>query len=244
MRSSPRALSPQNLARAGGALYLVIFAMAALGLYLQSKLIVVGDAAATASHIMNAQLQWRASIAAETVTFLCDIPLAAIFFILLRPVNEPVALIAALFRFAEAVMGCMIVILHAVPLMLLGGATFLRAVPMNQLQAYAYLSLRAYEYGWGLNLIPFGLHLLLLGYLMWQSTYFPRALGLLAALAGAGYVANSFALIAVPSIASVTYIVMFVFGLLGELALTLWLLVKGVNVPAWQRVLMQYHRAE
>lgn len=98
-------VSPQAYARAGGILYVVIFVMAGISMGLQSRLIVSGDAAATASHILASASQWRLSLAAELVMFGCDIPLALIFYVLLRPVNEPIALLAAFFRFAEAVMG-------------------------------------------------------------------------------------------------------------------------------------------
>lgn len=53
------------------------------------------------------------------------------------------------------------------------------------------------------------------------------------ALAGAGYVLNSSALIAAPRFSDATFIVMLVFGLLGEAGLCLWLLVFGVNLPKW-----------
>ncbi|MBV8067916.1 MAG: DUF4386 family protein, partial [Candidatus Eremiobacteraeota bacterium] len=65
-------VSPQAYARVGGALYVVVFVLAALSMGLQSGLIVSGDAAATASHILASQSLWRLSVSAELLMFGCD----------------------------------------------------------------------------------------------------------------------------------------------------------------------------
>lgn len=226
-------VSPQAYARAGGILYLVIFVMAGISMGMQSRFIVVGDAAATASQILASASQWRLSLAAELVMFGCDIPLALIFYVLLRPVNEPIALLAALFRFAEAAMGSLNVVWQVAALALLSGGTWLHGIDSQALQSLAYLSLKLYDNGFAIALIPFGLHCIFLGYLIYRSTYLPKTIGVLMTLAGVGYVLNSFALIAAPRFSDATFIVMLVFGLLGEVGLTLWLLVFGVNLPKW-----------
>lgn len=210
--------SPQAYARAGGILYLVIFVMAGISMGLQSRFIVVGDAAATASHILASASQWRLSLAAE---------------LLLRPVNEPIALLAAFFRFAEAVMGSLNVVWQVAALALLSGGTWLHGIDPQALHSLAYLSLKLYDNGFAIALIPFGLHCIFLGYLIYQSTYLPKTIGVLMTLAGAGYLLNSFALIAAPRFSDATFIVMLAFGLLGEVGLCLWLLVFGVNLPKW-----------
>ncbi len=156
-----------------------------------------------------------------------------IFFILLRPVNPALSLLSAFFRFAEAVIGCAIVALHVVPLLLLGGGAYLKAVDSHELQAFALLSIKLYNYAFGIALVPFGIHCVLLGYLIFKSTYLPKAFGVLLVLAGFAYVVNSFALLAVPAIAGVTFIAMFATGISAEIGLTLWLIVFGVNVARW-----------
>jgi Domain of unknown function (DUF4386) len=233
MTERPVQVSPQAYARVGGLLYLVIFVMAAVSMGLQSRMIVPGDPAATASHIAASQMQWRLSIGAELIMFTCDIPLAAIFFVLLRPVNPTLALLSALFRFAEAVVGSVIVLLHYLPVMLLGGAAYLNGLEPQQLQASALLSIKLYDYGFGVALIPFGLHCVTLGYLLFRSTYLPKTLGVLMAIAGVCYTINSFALFIAPKLAGPTFIALVVSGLPAELGLCLWLLVMGVNVPKW-----------
>jgi Domain of unknown function (DUF4386) len=234
--------SPQVYARVGGWLYAVIFVMAGLSMNLESKLIVSDDPAATAHHIVASLSQWRIATASELVMFSCDIALALIFYILLRPVNANLALLAALFRFAEATIGSINVIWHAAPVFLLGSTGYLKAVEPQTLQTLAYVSLRLYDYGFAIALIPFGLSCFLLGYLIFASTYLPRTLGVLMMIAGACYVINSFALVAAPGIASATFIAMFAFGFPAELGLCLWLIIMGVNVQKWNRIVMASYK--
>lgn len=80
---------------------------------------------------------------------------------------------------------------------------------------------------------------MLLGYLIFASTYLPRTLGVLMVIAGACYVLNSFALVAAPALTNATFIAMFVFGFPAELGLCLWLIVMGVNLPKWNSVLLR-----
>lgn len=230
--------SPQTYARVGGVLYLLIFIFAALSMGLQSKLVVPGDAAATVSHISASLLQWRISVAAEMAMFTCDIPLAVIFYILLRPVNANLALLAAFFRFAEAVIGSAIVTLHAAPIVLLNGSAYFKSVDAQTLQSLALLAIKLYDYGFGIALVSFGFHCLLLGYLIYRSTYLPKLLGALLAVAGVCYVLNSFALIVAPGVANYTFIAMLISGFPAELGLCLWLIVFGVNVTKWKAVLL------
>ena len=226
----------QAYARAAGWLYVAVFVLAALSMGLQSSLIVSGDAAATASRIAASQTQWRLSIASALIMFTCDVPLAVIFYVLLRPVNDGLALLSAFFRFAEAIIGSINLIWYAVPLLLLSGAAYLTAVDPRTLHALTYVALKLYDNGFGIALIPFGLHCIVLGYLIFRSTYLPRVLGVLLVLAGAAYIVNSFALIAAPALAGATFIALFAAGLPAELGLCVWLIVKGVNLTRWDAV--------
>ena len=79
-------------------------------------------------------------------------------------------------------------------------------------------------------LLFFGLFCLLIGYLILRSSFLPRVLGVLMAVAGLSWLA--FLLPAVPHYLS---IIIEVFGFLAELSLCLWLLVMGVNVERWKQ---------
>jgi hypothetical protein len=105
---------------------------------------------------------------------------------------------------------------------------------VEQLQALALtfvtLSLQANDIG----LVFFGLHVLSIGYLIRRSTFLPRILGALLIVTGVCYLTNSFAnFLSLPFKAYLLPLVA-AGGLLGEGALTVWLLVKGLNVQRWK----------
>jgi hypothetical protein len=86
-----------------------------------------------------------------------------------------------------------------------------------------------YDYGFGVALIFFGVECVILGYLIYRSTYLPKAVGVLMVAAGASYLINSFSLVAAPPLASALFPLILLPSLVGESSLALWLLVKGVD---------------
>src|SRR5436305_9255375 len=121
--------SPQAYARIGGALYLIIIVAGILGeLFIRGRIIVTGDAAATAHNIMASQSLWRVGIAGDLVMHVCDVPLMLIFYVLLRPVNKNLALLVVLFNLIQtAVMVANEIVLLA-PLFPSAGAEFPKSV--------------------------------------------------------------------------------------------------------------------
>ena len=226
--------SPQVYARLGGMLYLMIIVAGALGeIFIRGKLIVSGDAISTANNIMASQALWRTGITVDIMMHVFDIPLMLIFYVLLKPVNKNLALLAVLFNLIQTAVLVANKLNLLMPLFLLGNAEYLNAFEPNQLSALAYVFVKAHDYGFGIGLIFFGFECFVLGYLIFRSDYFPRILGILMALAGLGYLANSFAILLAPAYAGTIFPIL-VLALVGELSLCLWLLVKGVNVQRWK----------
>ena len=120
------------------------------------------------------------------------------------------------------------------PWFLLGDANYLKAFEPQQLQALAYLSIKSHGYGFGIGLIFFGCVLLVNGYLIIRSGYFPKAIGVMIQIAGICYLINSFALILAPSLTDILFPAILLPPFIGELSLCLWLIIKGVNLPKWQ----------
>jgi hypothetical protein len=226
--------SPQVYARIGGVLYLIIIIFGIFAeLLVRDKLIVSGDATATATNILDSESLWRISVASEIMYLACAVALTMIFYVLLAPVSKNIALLAAFFNLVSiAVQAVSTVSLFAV-LSLLGGASYLRAFEPHQLQALAYLSLRLYNFGFGVCLVFFGCCLFLYGYLIFKSGYFPKFLGVLVAIGAVSYLVNSFVLFLAPTYAAAIFPIL-VLAFIGELALCLWLIVVGVNVPKWE----------
>ena len=226
--------SPQLYARVGGLLYLIIIVAGITGeLFVRGSIIVSGDAAATANTLIASQSLWRAGIAGDLVMHLCDVGVMLVFYALLRPVSKHLALLAVLFNLVQTSVLVANKLNLLVPVFLLGDAAYLKAFSPQQLQALSYVSLRTHDFGFGVGLIFFGVECIVVGYLIFQSGYFPKLLGLLMQLAGVCYLTNSFALILSPALASRLFPFVLLPPFVAELSMALWLLVKGVNMPKW-----------
>jgi hypothetical protein len=229
--------SPQVYARIGGMLYLLIIVSGMVGeVVVRGKLVVSGDAATTAHNIAASPLLWRVGIASDLIMHVCDVPLMLIFYVLLKPVNKPLALLAVLFNLVQTAALVAYKLTLVVALFLLGDAEYLKAFDLKQLQALTYLSVRADGYGFGMGLIFFGFECLILGYLIRRAGYLPKFLGVLMQVAGLCYLTNSFALLLAPKVAGVLFPAILLPAFVGELSLCLWLLVRGVDIPRWEEL--------
>jgi hypothetical protein len=227
--------SPQTYARIGGVLYLLIIVVGGFTEgFVRSSLVVSGDAAATARNIMASESLWRITFAGQLAMYVCAVALVLILYTLLRPVNANLALLAAFFNLVSIAIEGINSLAHFAPLLLLGGGDYLKSFEPHQLQAMALLSLQLHEYGFGISLIFFSFTLLLLGYLIFRSGYFPKTLGILLTIGALCYLTNSFALFLAPALEALLFPGILVPAGIAELSLCLWLIVMGVNVPKWK----------
>lgn len=227
--------SPQVYARIGGALYLIIIGLGIFGeAFVRGRIIVSGDAAATAANIISMESLWRFGIASEFLSLICTIALAMIYFVLLRPVSRELNLLATFFRLVSIVVEAVAALNLFAALFPLGNAAFLKAFTPEQLYALASLATKSHSYGFSVSLLFLGCTFLIHGYLIFRSGYLPRVLGVLIQVAGVGYLTNSFALILYPAVANRVFLAIMVPVFIGEASLCLWLLVKGVNVQKWR----------
>ena len=227
--------SPRLKARTAGAQWLIIIVLAAFAeFFVRGKVVGDGDAAATAANILEHERLYRLGAAAALVYLACDVAVAVIFYELLEPVSRSLSLLASFFRLAMvAVLGANLLNLFA-PLVLLKSAASLTGFEAAQLQALALVSVRLYTQVYFVSLLFFGVHCLLLGYLIYRSTFFPRIVGVLMGLAGACYLINGFANVLAPEQAARVFPYLMLLGLPGELSLTVWLLAVGVNDQRWR----------
>ncbi len=227
--------SPRLYARIAGVLYLLIIVVGLFGeVFVRDRLIVSGDAAATAANIRLMESLWRFHIAAELFLLICAVALLLILFVLLRPVSRDLALLAVFFNLVSIGVEAATTMYLIVALFPLGNAGYLKAFAPEQLYAMASLSLRSHSYGFGVSLIFFGCFCLVVGYLIFRSGFFPKAIGVLMQITGVCYLMNSFTLILAPSFANRVFLAIMVPAFVGEASLCLWLLVKGVNVEKWK----------
>jgi hypothetical protein len=226
--------SPQVYARIGGVLYLIVIVIGFCGeFFVRDKLVVSGDVTATANNIMASESLWRISIAGDLILLVCSVALTLILYVLLKPVNKNLALLAVLFNIVEFPIEAVSKLCLLAALFLSGNADYLKAFEPHQLHALVKISLKLHDYGFAVDLVFFGFACLIYGYLLFRSGYFPRTLGVLMAIAGLSYLTNSFTLILAPAYAGTIFPIL-VLALIGELSLCLWLMVKGVNVQRWK----------
>jgi hypothetical protein len=149
-------------------------------------------------------------------------------YVLLRKASKTGALASAGFRLTGTAIYGVNLLNYFAALLLLGGAEYLNGLDSGQLNSLAMLFLDIHRHGYDLGLFFFGVHCLFLGYLLYRSGLFPGILGVLMYLAGVGYVLGSFTLFLFPSLSGAIAPV-YIAPLVGELALCLYLLIKGAR---------------
>ena len=189
------------------------------------KLVIPGNATTTAEDIMASAALFRTGISLLLVVAILDVVVAWALYILLKPANKSLSLLAAWLRVVYAGMFAVALTSLLNVLQLLTDADYLKAFEGNQLYAQVMLSLSAFQSGWDIGLVIFGLHLLVVGCLAFKSGYIPKWLGALLVIAGIGYIVDSIGKFLVPNynltIAAFTFV--------GEVLLIFWLLWKGIR---------------
>ena len=191
-----------------------------------ASLIMPTDAVATTSNIAASTGLFGAGIAALMIVAVLDVVVAWGMYVVLRPVNQRVALAVAWLRVAYAVVFAYALLNLLDVAQLLNGATA-ATLQSDQLQTQVATSVTAFRDGWDLALAIFGLHLVGLGGLLYRSVDFPRFLGALVILAGIGYLADSFGRILVPGYT----LTISTFTFVGEALLIVWLFKLAIRGP-------------
>lgn len=224
----------QTYARLAGLGYLVIILTGIFAEFLvRSRIIVPGNAAATAANMLAAQGLFRMGLASEFLMLLTDAALALALYVIFKPYSRNLALLAAFFRLAHASIVGGNLLNTYVPLLLLGDAPYLSSFAPEQIHGLILLFLNAHSFGYVIGLAFFGVHCLVLGYMAARSGYVPRVLGILLMIAGLGYLTDSFGRALLSNYAEVEnlfLLVVFLPAFIGEVSFCLWLLVKGVRI--------------
>jgi hypothetical protein len=235
--------SIKKQARFAGVLYALIGITAPIGLvYVPGKLMVRGDATATADRIRAAGSLLRLGIASELFHQIVAVFLVLALFRLFRAVNEKHAVLMVVLSLLGVPIVMLNVLTEIAALTLLSGVNFLSVFDKPQLDALAFLFLRLHARGldvaaffWGLWLFPFAV-------LVIRSRFIPRALGYLMMIAGAAYVANSTVALVLPQYAAmVNPVAMILFA--GELPIMFWLLIWGAKEQSPLKLKDSYEHA-
>ena len=189
-------------------------------------LVTEGSAAQTATDIMASEGTFRLGIASLVVVIALDVVVAWALYRVFSPVSRSLSMLAMALRLVYSGV-FMVAIGHLLGAVRLLSNDGYRAVfGVDQVNAQAMLEITAFNDIWYVGQFLFGLHLLLIGYLAYRSGYVPRLLGVLIAISGLGYAADSLG--AVLSQGSWTDITSFTF--IGEFLLALWLLIRARRI--------------
>ena len=235
MKTIIREMSPSAYARLAGVLYLVITVAAVFAhMVIPEQFIVAGDAGATAANIAANEATFRlGTVGNELIILLSEIVLAVVLYVLLKPVSQTLSLIAAISRLAMTTIHGLNLLNYYFVFKLLSGGAVASAFSPEQVNALVTLFLDAHSIGFTIGIAFLVPHVLILGYLIVRSGYFPRLLGFLFIAAGLGYLMDATGLLLVASYTTTPGLIAAVIAS-AEIAFPIWLLVKGVNKERWQ----------
>ena len=218
-------MHPTNkAARVAGAVYLSLVLTAPFSLlYVPGKLIVRGNAAATANNILTHEMLFRLSIVGDLFSSVIFICLGLALYRLLSGVNKMWAGAMVALVLVSATIGFMNVLNNIAALTLF--------LEKPQRDALAYLFIRLHNQGEFMNEIFWGLWLFPFGLLVFRSGFLPRFLGVWLMLGCFAYLVLSLIALLFPPYYDAAFKIAQPV-LFGELAIMLWLLIKGAKVPA------------
>lgn len=223
-------MSPRFRARLAAAFFLLtllggVFAQG----FVSNRLVVHGDAAATAANIFAHKTLYQWGFTVYLIEMACNITTVVLFYTLLRPAGRTVSLIAASLGLAGCVIKSFARVFYLAPLFVLGGAHYLSVFTTEQLQALALIFLTVNGQGAGMALAFFGFYTFLIGYLIFKSTFLPRFLGVLFAISGLGWLS-----FLSPTLGNTLFDYVSSFALLASAVTLFWFFVFGVNEQRWR----------
>lgn len=214
-------------ARLAGFFWLLTMIAGVFAMVGRMKVVTSEDAAAVATNILASEALFRSAITANILATCFYLVATLLVYELLRPVNRSVSLLAALFSLLGCAVGALSSVLDLAPFVILRGGQYATAFAVDQSQALTLMFLRLAGQTNNVGLVFFGLHCLLTGYVLYKSRLVPRAIGGLLMFAGIGWLTFLW-----PPLAGGLFPFNVLPGFIGELSLTLWLLIKGVNERA------------
>ena len=200
--------------------------------FVRGALVVRNDPAGTAANILAHPLLYRAGLVADLAMLASYVVVTLLFYNLFRPVSRSMSMTGALFSLTGIGVLAVNSLTHVAPLILLAPDAYLGSVPTAQLQVAALVSLKLHGAGYEIAGFFFGIYCMLVGDLAFRSRFIPKLLGVAMAVGGLSYLIDSVATFLSPGFAARLPNIPLLGGL-AELALSVWLIVWGVNVEKW-----------
>ena len=217
-------------ARITGFLYLLIIVCAGFSQgYVRESLVVFGDASLTADNILSNAGLFRLGLVADLIAFLLDAVVAILLYQLLKPAGKTLAMIATTFRLlAHPAIASINLLNHMMALNVLKSGHEMEFAAL-QTPSLAMAFLEAHRTGYLIAGAFFGIHCLLLGFMIYRSGKIPQVFGFLMIGAAMGYTMESFGNFLFPSHKVLLAWVVGLSAAVGEVGLTLYLIIKGLK---------------
>lgn len=215
--------------RITGLLYLLVIIFAGLSQgYVRGTLVIPGDAVATADNILQNESLFRMGITFDLMAFILDAVISVMLYQMLKPFGKTLAMVSSALRLiAHPAIGSINLLNHFMAYNVLSGADFLGAFNADQLDSLSLLFMNAHNYGYLIAGGFFGVHLLLLGIQIYRSNTIPNIFGGFLLGSAAGYLLETFLDLGVSGYEEYTALIVGIAAAIGELSLTVFLLVKG-----------------
>ena len=219
--------TPIVITRLAGVFYLLVIVTAPVAMAIRNRLIVSGDASASADSLLTHEPLYRVAVAADIISSICYLVVAALFYTLFKPVNRTLSLIAMLFSLVGVAVSTVGVVFDVAALTILRGTPHPGSLAVQQLNELALLVVRIGMQAVNVGIVFFGCYCLSIGWLIVKSRFLPTIFGAGMVVAGLGWLSFIYQ----PLAAALSPFNM-ISGL-GEVALTAWLLIVGLDVSQW-----------
>ena len=226
--------SPQITARLAGLFWLIVIAVSVVAVVATPTISLRGTPADTAASALGAETGYRVGFALLFFGGICYLGVTALLYQVLKPVSASVALFGALASLAGITVGAASGVHEMGALALLHDATNATSTAASQMQAIAQTTFREDPQGFRIGMVYFGLHVASIGYLILRSNFIPKIIGAILLAGGSSYFITSFASFLAPDLGARLTPFVIPIALLGEGSITLWLLIKGVDVEKWR----------
>lgn len=223
-------ISQKNLARIAGFCYLIVIATGLFSeVFVRQALRVANDALATAQNIQTNEMLFRWGFVADLINFVVGLPTILIIYFLFKRTNKLLLQIAVVCVIIQTAIISVNLLNQIAPLLILSNEPYLNTLQPDQLATLSLLSLNIQSQGYAIGLVFFGFYCLIVGYVLYKSTFLPKIFGVLYAITGLCYLVNSFTMFLSKGFENPLFVYLAVPIIMGELALCLWLLIKGID---------------
>ena len=218
----------KKTARTAGFLYFIYMVATIFADVARTRLIVFGDAIATAANVLASEWLFRIGFISDILAGVLFLLAAWALYVLLKPVNKNMALLFLLLNLGGVAVQCINMLNLFSAVLLLGGADYLKVFQVDQLQTLAMFFLYLYKNGFMIAQFFFAAWLFPLGYLVFKSGFLPKVLGIIVMIECFGWLMRPVQFFLFPTYEVASYL-SFALGFIGEFGLTLWLLIMGAK---------------